>query len=120
MSRSLFAASSVVALLLLGGCGSSATVSSCPTGGTQLTYQNFGKGFMEQYCTRCHSTALTGSARQKAPTDVNVDTVEGVRASAGEIEHETVSRGSMPPNGTMPTSTERQQLSEWLACGAPQ
>jgi hypothetical protein len=25
----------------------------------------------------------------------------------------------MPPDGTAPTLAERQQLAEWLACGAP-
>ncbi len=124
--RPLLAALSGAALLL-GGCGPDVgpTGATCPTGGTQLTAQNFGMPFMEQYCTRCHGSTLSGGARQGAPADVNVDTLAGVRAAADEIDEWTgagpnrVNTG-MPVNGPMPTTEERRQLSEWLACGAPE
>ncbi len=125
--RPLLTALSGAALLLLGGCGEDTgpTGTTCPTGGTQLTAQNFGTAFMQQYCTRCHSSTLSGSARQDAPADVNVDTLEGIRASAGEIDEWTGAgpdreNTAMPENGPMPTTDERRKLSEWLACGAPQ
>ena len=79
---------------------------------------------MDSYCTRCHSTTLTGSSRQGAPNDHNFDSVELVRE---EIEHtdeqaaagpDAVNTG-MPIGGPTPTEDERRKLGEWLACGAP-
>lgn len=95
----------------------------CPEEST-LTWDSFGKPFVEKYCTRCHSSALSGSARQGAPNDHNFDTVEGIRA---ELEHvdgqaaagpDVVNTG-MPIGSPTPTEDERRQLGEWLACGAP-
>jgi uncharacterized membrane protein len=125
--RPLLAALSGAALLLLGGCGEDTgpTGTTCPPEGTQLTAQNFGTSFMQQYCTRCHSSKLSGLSRQGAPSDVNVDTLEGVRKSASEIDQWTGAgpnreNTAMPSNGPTPTTEERRKLSEWLACGAPQ
>jgi uncharacterized membrane protein len=89
-----------------------------------LTWDTFGKPFMDKYCTRCHSSALSGSARQGAPNDHNFDAVAGVR---DELEHvdgqaaagpDAVNTG-MPIGAPTPTEDERRQLGEWLACGAP-
>ncbi len=96
----------------------------CPETST-LTWDNFGKPFMTNYCTRCHSTALTGSARQGAPNDHNFDSAALVRE---EIEHtdEQAAAGPDAVNTLMPigapTPTRGRaacQLGEWLACGAP-
>lgn len=95
----------------------------CPENST-LTWDNFGKPFMTNYCTRCHSTALTGSARQGAPNDHNFDSAELVRE---EIEHtdEQAAAGPdavntlMPIGVPTPSEDERRKLGEWLACGAP-
>lgn len=112
------------ALLTLVGCGGGKpTGATCPTGST-LTYQNFGQTFMSTYCLRCHNEALTGSARQNAPSDVNFNTVEEIRAKTKDIDEQagassTVTNEEMPPNGEKPTVDERQKLAEWLACGAP-
>lgn len=96
---------------------------TCPEGST-LTWDNFGKGFMDSYCTRCHSTTLTGAARQGAPNDHNFDSVELLReeldhtdeqAAAGPTSVNTL----MPIGAPTPSQAEREQLGEWLACGAP-
>jgi uncharacterized membrane protein len=113
------------AVLMLAGCDDiGPTGATCPQGST-VTAQNFGTAFMNQYCNRCHSSTLSGAARQDAPADANFDTLEGVRHSAHDID-EWAGAGpnrentEMPPNGSMPTKEERQKLSEWLACGAPE
>lgn len=112
-------------LLLLSACwGGEDTQTVCPPGGTPLTYQNFGQSFMSVYCTRCHNSALKGSARHGAPGDLNFNTVEEVRAEADEIDKQsgasaTVTNDSMPPDGEKPSVEDRRKLSEWLACGAP-
>ena len=113
----------VASLALVAGCGE-ATDTECPPDNT-LSAQNFGEGFMSNHCTQCHATALKGSARHGAPDDVNLDTLEGVRAKAKDIDKQagasaTVTNTSMPPSGSpAPTVDERRQLSQWLACGAP-
>jgi uncharacterized membrane protein len=127
----------VLAALLLGSqmghgggcCASEAiygppTESTCPQGST-LTYNTFGKQFMERYCTRCHSSDLTGAARQGAPTFHDFDTLFGIKAVSNHID-ETTAAGpasineGMPIGGPEPTRMERYQLGEWIACGMPE
>ena len=119
----------LLALGLVAGCSDSVplygppTGSTCPRGST-LTYESFGKPFMEGYCTRCHSSELTGAARRGAPSFHDFDTVIGIRPIADHIELTTAGgpdamNRSMPPDGARPTDEERRLLGEWLACGAP-
>ena len=139
-SQSAGAYPSVFALIalpvgLLIGCGVQApensgagggmpTGSSCPTTQT-LTYGTFGQPFLTSYCTRCHSSVLSGDARKDAPEDHNFDTVLGVRGFLDHID-EAAAAGPdavntrMPPSDPRPTLGERQKLGEWLACGAPE
>lgn len=95
----------------------------CPDGGSDLTYDNFGKDFFSAYCVSCHASTLTGAARVGAPANHDFDTLAGIRAQIDHID-ETTAAGpsatntSMPPSGG-PTEAERTKLGEWLACGAP-
>ena len=98
--------------------------STCPTGST-LTYTNFGESFFTTYCTSCHSSTLTGSARQDAPDGFNYDTLAGIKENAAAIDSEaaggpTTINTIMPEGGsTRPSDAIRKQLGEWLACGEP-
>lgn len=100
------------------------TESTCPPGST-LTYNNFGQAFMEQYCTRCHDSALVGEARMGAPSFHDFDTLFGIRAVHEHVD-ETTAAGpaatntGMPPSDPRPTLMERQMLGEWIACGMPE
>lgn len=111
------------------GCGSPPplfgppTEAPCPEGSV-FTYENFGKQFMERYCTRCHAIALTGAQRHGAPSFHDFDTIFGVRAVADHVDETTASgpastNTSMPPDSPAPSDNERRALGEWLACGAP-
>jgi hypothetical protein len=105
-----------------GGPGPS-TGSTCPSEET-LTYENFGRGFLDTYCTNCHSSALSGSARHGAPAGYNWDELEIVRAHAARIDKMAAAgpiatNTTMPPDDPEPSVAEREQLGEWLACGAP-
>ncbi len=121
----------VAALLVtaaLAACGPDSvfgppTQSTCPQGST-LTYENFGKGFMTQYCTKCHSSELVGADRMGAPSFHDFDTLFGIKAVADHIDETTASgpaatNDGMPPDGPFPTLAERKQLGEWIACGMP-
>jgi hypothetical protein len=99
------------------------TQAACPQGST-LTYQSFGKPFMEQYCTGCHHSDLVGAARHGAPTFHDFDTLSGIKAVSEHID-QTAAAGpagvnqGMPEEGPFPTTAERYLLGEWIACGMP-
>ena len=123
---SVAAAFSIV--LAASACGDSeaaeeegtATASTCPSSST-LTYDNFAKPFMEAYCTRCHSSALTGAARHDAPLGHDFDSEAGILVVGEHVDaHAAAGPGAvntiMPPEDPKPTEAERRQLGEWLAC----
>lgn len=125
----LVAAVAAVAGLGLVGCTDSKplfgppTQSACVEGST-LTYESFGKPFMEAYCTRCHARTLVGAARQGAPSFHDFDSLYGIKVVDEHIDETTASgpaatNEGMPPDGPFPTLVERQQLGEWIACGMP-
>ncbi len=96
------------------------TASACPPDST-LTYESFGKGFMESYCTRCHSSTLTGDARNGASLYHDFDSLDGVLAVADHVDAKAAAGPGatnelMPIGGPTPTVEERKQLGEWLAC----
>ncbi len=116
---------------LLAGCPSQEplfgppTESICPTDST-LTYTNFGKPFMESYCTECHDSKKIGADRKGATSFHDFDTLFGIKAVQEHVDYTSAAgpaatNTSMPPDGyPAPSLEERQQLGEWIACGMPQ
>lgn len=106
------------------GSSGEASGNACPEGST-LTYETFARSFMQSYCTRCHSSALSSSERRGAPSDHNFDTLAGIRSTEpGHIDAQAAAgpdgvNTSMPPTAPKPTESERRELGEWLACGMP-
>lgn len=119
---------------VVGACGEDDHAHACadhsheegtPTGatcsGSTLTYENFGRQFMEDYCTGCHSSAVTGDDRNCAPEDHNFDTLDEIMLVREHID-ELAGAGpnavndAMPPSAIKPTEAERRDLSTWLAC----
>lgn len=87
----------------------------CPDTGTALTYEAFGRGFMARHCDRCHTDATSG-----APSGYRFDTHDDVhRHSARIFVRAAGPNVTMPPGPEDPSADERDQLAEWLACGAP-
>lgn len=104
-----------------------ATGSSCPSGpaASTLTYANFGKAFFDGYCQRCHASAVTGAARNGAPTDHVFDTRTDIFTNKEHIDENAAAgpnavNTAMPPSAPTPSLAEREKLGEWLACGAPE
>lgn len=90
--------------------------SICDT--SYLDYDNFGAPFVINWCRGCHSSAVPLAMRQKAPRDVNFDTLDQVRTWSEKIAmRATGTTPNMPPAGG-PSEEERRLLAEWLACGA--
>jgi uncharacterized membrane protein len=90
----------------------------CSSGGTTLTYANFGAAFMGTYCQSCHGSAVED--RQGAPGEFIFDTLEQVQRHKARIfVRSAADNDSMPPGPDDPSEEERTKLAEWLACGAP-
>jgi hypothetical protein len=89
----------------------------CPPGGTDLTYENFGKFYFNKYCNYCHSAQI--DERQGAPQNY----VFNSRAAIAQHRERVFARAagendSMPPGPDDPPDAEREKLADWLACGA--
>jgi len=96
------------------------TESTCPSD-SELTYDSFGRAFMEAYCVRCHDSSLTGADRQDAPLDHDFDTLQGILARTEHIDEyaaagPAATNTAMPPDGPVPSDEVRSRLGEWLAC----
>ncbi|CAN5923431.1 hypothetical protein BH11MYX4_BH11MYX4_41910 [soil metagenome] len=90
----------------------------CPPAGTKLTYDSFGSGFMARSCQTCHGQS--DGARKGAPEGYDFGTLEAVRAQKDRIfARAAADNVTMPPGPDDPPAAERDQLAEWLACGAP-
>lgn len=88
---------------------------ACPPEGTALTYDNFGAPFLAAHCNSCHSTGTSG-----APSAYRFDTPEDVRLHKDRIFIRAAAANvTMPPGPDDPSQAERDDLAEWLACGAP-
>lgn len=99
------------------------TGSVCPPDST-LTYASFGEPFFETYCQSCHGSQVRGTARQGAPSSHTYDDVAAIRRGLEEIDRRSAAGPNainmdMPRSFPVPTDAEREQLGEWLACGAP-
>jgi len=91
---------------------------ACPASGTQLTYDNFGAQFFADHCNSCHS-AQAGD-RHGAPDAYRFDTLDEVHQRAARIFVNSAGPNTtMPPGPYDPPVDQRDQLAEWLSCGAP-
>ncbi|MBS1123580.1 MAG: hypothetical protein H6Q90_5808 [Deltaproteobacteria bacterium] len=107
----------VLALLFAGCADAPVPIDDlpCPDAGTQLTYESFGAVFFADHCNRCHSEAKNG-----APENYRFDTADEIRTLADRIFIRAAGPNvTMPPGPKDPPTAERDQLAEWLACGAP-
>lgn len=70
-----------------------------------------------EHCTSCHSSSLTGDARDDAPVDYDYGTAEESRAHPNWTWAE-ITLGHMPPSEEL-AEEDQQLIREWLACGGP-
>lgn len=104
---------SLIAALWLVGCAEEEVCVHDPP----LTYDTFGKGFMDQYCAGCHSSLYPDGHpnRTDAPGIVNFDSYGGVVSYAERVYITAYETGTMPPAGG-PNEEELDRLQEWLRC----
>ncbi len=103
----------VLAAAACGGGEKEEGIPPCPEGGTDLTYDNFGRDFFSNNCTSCHSPGSGEAEAQDKPFDSQA----AIQAEAEEIYEQAVAGTAMPPGGG-PSAEDRQKLGEWLSCGA--
>ena len=124
--RHLRPAAALLAALVLAACGGAdppggpaPSGATCPAGGTALTYAAFGAPFFATHCTSCHGTPPSNGA----PAHSDFTTLAVIKDHTALIDEKAAAgpartNVAMPPGGGV-TLAERQQLGEWLACGAP-
>jgi hypothetical protein len=120
-TRALAALVSLAALAALasGGCNDiSIDQWPCPPGGTTITYESFGAGFFAEYCNSCHSAP--DGQRNGAPDDYVFAThAEVVALRASIFANSAATNDAMPPGPEVIPLPVRDNLANWLACGAP-
>jgi mono/diheme cytochrome c family protein len=90
----------------------------CPPGGTPLTYESFGKPFLDAHCQSCHGAG--GTARKGAPSSYDFHDPGAAKHHRARIfARAAADNTTMPPGPDDPPVDERRKLAEWLACGAP-
>ncbi|MEQ1569956.1 MAG: hypothetical protein ABMA64_30260 [Myxococcota bacterium] len=77
-------------------------------------WDNFGSGFVTQYCDACHAAGVAD--RHGAPAEVTFDDEDQVWAWADRIVVRSVGvEATMPPQGGV-DEDERYLLEVWLTC----
>ena len=102
-------------LIALAGCGGELPEVDCNAGAVP----KFSEVAAFNTCNVCHSSQLSGAARNDAPSDVNYDTYAAAMADA-EAAVEEVAEGKMPPEGYSISEEQKQALYRWGLCGTPQ
>ncbi len=77
------------------------------------TYENFAKGFFEDYCTRCHVEPLDNAPMPLTTYDEVKDLITIFRIRV------VVSR-DMPPSAPLPPEDDLTKFRQWLDVGAPE
>ncbi len=115
-TATLAAGAAALALLTVhcgvGGSQGADTGATCPPGST-LTYANFGKPFMDNYCVSCHSGKERPSLDSATAVKRELRGISSTSAAGPKATND-----SMPTDGDVPQD-DRVKLGEWLACGAP-
>jgi uncharacterized membrane protein len=104
------------------GCGADTShVDPACTASAALTYTNFGKKFVDDYCASCHAGSVQGADRQGAPATVTFDSLAQIKAKSREVENDVVVLKVMPFGqfAKRPSDAQREQFGQWLNCGAP-
>lgn len=81
----------------------------------EKTYANFGKAFLETYCTGCHHSAKKGFSRKGAPAGYDFDDEAGVKKEKPEILEWVVDKAKMPP-GKKLSAQEKTDVKTWMDC----
>jgi cytochrome c5 len=81
------------------------------------TYDDFGKDFVEEYCSSCHAADVTGTDRMGAPPEDVFDSLEQIQHGADEMA-DLIASGQMPYGAASPkpSDDEKAKALTWLKC----
>jgi cytochrome c5 len=106
--------------MLVNGCPPWTAPLTTPDGGAGGdTWTSFAQPFFASYCTRCHSSTLTGAARNGAPDGYNWDDEAAVRAHVDMIRTAVGVGNFMPPSDPRPACDDRRRIVRWIDASAP-
>jgi hypothetical protein len=83
------------------------------------TYASWAQGFFTSYCSRCHSSTLSGNARNGAPLGYDWDSLSIVRMHLSQMRTAVGVQNFMPPSDPLPPCSDRERLVRWIDDGAP-
>lgn len=105
---------------LVNGCPPLTAPLTTPDGGAGGdTWASYAQTFFAMYCTRCHSSTLSGSARNGAPDGYNWDDETSVLAHLDKIRNAVGVGNFMPPSDPKPSCDERRRIVRWIDADAP-
>ena len=81
-----------------------------------LEYDTYGQGFLEQFCTGCHSSQVPEELRNSAPVGVDFDSYGAVLQWQERIRARTEPDAPTMPPGGGPTVEQLDDFREWLDC----
>lgn len=107
-----------------GRAGVGGTTGSAGVAGTAAAVPCDIQTFLQNRCTTCHGSTLSGNAPMSLVTYANVTAPSSVNAAQTYAQRALVriqdNTSPMPPvPGTRATATETQALSNWIAAGYP-
>ncbi len=106
--------------LLVNGCPPlTAPLATADGGAGGDSWATYASGFFASYCTRCHSSALTGAARNGAPDGYDWDDQATVRAHLAMIRDSVGVSNFMPLSAPNPSCDERRRIVRWIDADAP-
>ncbi len=113
----LLVASGAISAALSAGCSDDSSSSGGANCDNVKGYAELSSAFSR--CTNCHSSQLTGAARNAAPVGTDYDTYDLAKPNAQKI-YDRVADGTMPQAGYPPfQGTEKDDMLAWADCGAP-
>lgn len=108
--------------LLFAGCGEKIDAlqeTACSQTLGQVTYVEEIEPIIERLCAGCHSSALTGSARNGAPPSVDLDSYQSLVTWVADA-NALVQNGTMPPGEPKASPADKELLSCWIEGGMEQ
>jgi mono/diheme cytochrome c family protein len=86
---------------------------------TETGYRDTIKPILVSHCIRCHGTDVTGTDRNGAPEDVNLDSYGGAGTSGARADAE-IQADEMPPDAPPLTPADKDSFQQWVDDGMPE
>ena len=103
------------AMVLIVACGGGNDEDILSATGDVMTWENFGREFMQNYCTRCHQSSVLDGASFPLETYAQFTTDDIPHRSRIAV----VNAKSMPPGEPFPTELDIARFSVWIDAGYP-